>query len=341
MLRRVMSIRGEKTRKIRASATGIGGITIAVALAGAACAPIAGSRPKSWFNQPALTPPGHHSRESAPGTGGGLPTAPTLDPVRFEPKMDPGMEASERTGVAETIGWIASRSAVAESEAFQAAFGGRGFAPSVFSYLKDRVGYLLSSSTTNLDERLRYESLGDTSSGAYNVGTALWFVQMTDPSRRLLFRFGDEDLQIRSSRIGLVRLGKRFRGLPFVARAASLVHEARHSDCTGGLLAEDLERLRQGEPREEVACGHQHVVCPEGHPLAGTVACDRHPWGAFTLQAVFARTVSRGCAGCSERDRQLALAVELERWTRVLFDKNELLAGRLGQPDMSSSADLR
>ena len=98
--------------------------------------------------------------------------------------------------------------------------------------------------------------------GAVNLGTALWFMGLLDRTPVTLFA-GGETIPLNSSRTGLVILGPGYKersmrledgsaaNVPPAYRQATLMHEARHSDCTGGIRQQDLEVARAATNRDE------------------------------------------------------------------------------------------
>jgi hypothetical protein len=84
-------------------------------------------------------------------------------------------------------------------------------------------------------------------------------------------------------------------------------------------------------------CTHAHVPCPKGHPLEGQLACDAHPWGAYSAGFIFAKNVYRACANCTEQQKQDALASATDDYTRLLPAVREFLRNPTPPaPDMSS-----
>jgi hypothetical protein len=202
---------------------------------------------------------------------------------------------------------------------------------------------------------------------ATNSGMALWLEAVILGSSPTLNIPGRGIVIVDSARVGIMVIGPGYQstklfefkneGVKVVAtlpeyRQRTLVHEARHSDCTGGLKQSDLEEMRKVRNLKEFmerypnpACGHIHVNCPEGHLLSGIPACDRHPWGAYSVDAIYAEgTLAAMSAGSRAGDHTARVIGEmqaLDSWSRVLVKKENLLSGQLGQPDMSSIDVLR
>jgi hypothetical protein len=257
-------------------------------------------------------------------------------------EVDSQFPPSERNLIHNTLERIRTYGARAEPGSyFQKAFGGTGDS-AVLRFVDERINYLLPPST---DPRSRMIVADETLEAvAFNLGTLLWWASVLEHPRRILFRINDRSVRIDSSRVGIVQTAAFFaarkRGcgdyrLPMVARAATLVHEARHSDCTGGLAETDVLALRDDQPPPNRACGHTHVACPPGHDLEGSVSCDSSPWGAYAIEALYAIALVRSCASCTELDRQVAKIIALDSADRVTI-WNALAQGAYGDPDMSS-----
>jgi len=227
---------------------------------------------------------------------------------------------------------------------FDQVFSGKD-SQAVFSYVMERVRYVLPR-FTDVIGRIRLDGQpvdagtteieDDPRLGASNDGVWLWFVNVAEPGNLQLV-FGDRLLDIESTRVGIITLGPGYtKSLPQLARVSVQVHEARHSDCTGGLPPSDVELLQAGEAPLTTSCGHSHVECPPGHEFAGLPACDDHAWGAYAVEMLFAEAVGSHCPKCTEEDRQIGMIIALDSSTRILVLK-DMLEGRLGQPDMSSA----
>jgi hypothetical protein len=253
--------------------------------------------------------------------------------------VDPEVAPEKRELLVQDLKQMESRPfAAGGSSWFARAFGGTGSA-AVAGYLDLRVHYVLSE-TADIKSKLEIiPGLGLVNT-AQNVGTSLWLMQVADPLTQRRLRVGDTLVPLDDPRMGVIQLGPAFTDdLSSVHRSATLVHEARHSDCTGGLLKEDLATVKKGKQPPHPACGHFHVVCPAGHDLAGFSACDNHAWGAYAVAGLYTAAIGESCAGCSEEDIQSGLAASVESFSRVLVLKN-LLQGKLGAPDMSSTPQV-
>src|SRR5262249_4759019 len=142
------------------------------------------------------------------------------------------------------------------------------------------------------------------------------------------FRVGEEKVALNSSRVGIIQLGVGYTqkvgqgseqryARTEVERVSTLVHEARHSDCTGGLWKSDLERFRKGDMPTHRECGHLHINCPPDHALAGLPACDGAPWGAYAIGGLYSAGVFKTCKNCDEKTKALAKADALDQLSRV------------------------
>lgn len=228
-------------------------------------------------------------------------------------------------------------------------FGGRGPLDAI-GYTDLRINYVLPESV-DVEKRFsagRTVGLHDEDSPttvAMNIGTAAWLIGKAT-GRKVRFRIGNRKIPVKSTRVGIIQLGEGYLWEKYgdvtiqpVYRISTLIHEARHSDCTGGLRLDDLYRLRLGMDPKSKGCGHMHVECPAGHDLEGALACDAHAWGAYSVEAVFAKEVFSRCKNCSEAERQMALAVAADSFSRVTV-LTDMITGRLGDPDMSSSDEV-
>ena len=131
--------------------------------------------------------------------------------------------------------------------------------------------------------------------GGQNIGTEYWFISIINRTPFSLFVNG-QTLPVVSSRLGLMKLGEAYAtslrnshgqsvNLPIAYRQGILVHEARHSDCTGGVTEADLDIARTAQSMEEftttfpkMECGHFHTICPSDmEDVGGLAACDDRP----------------------------------------------------------------
>ncbi|MDR3607692.1 MAG: hypothetical protein P4M08_09960 [Oligoflexia bacterium] len=222
----------------------------------------------------------------------------------------------------------------------------------VAQYLNERLGYIIPSRVNIEDQLFEASNIQDTSHGghgqvytvALNMGVNLWFAALASAPRQLYFEFGDSYILIDSSRVGIVQLGDGYTAqdhggyvFPSLVRVSTLVHEARHSDCTGGMHQSTLDLLMRAKTPDRLGCGHLHVKCPEGHDYAGYYACDNEAWGAYSVEAVYVSAFIKNCSSCSAADSRIARMIEADALNRVL-PLNDMLRGKSGDPDMSSSS---
>jgi hypothetical protein len=285
------------------------------------------------------------------------------DPVQLDDQvsvtLDPALSQTEKNLLASDLNTLLNYKFEMGSEGgalFEKIFGGQTSLSVVTGYLHDRVKYVVPESAELRNRLLVAVPSGSgplpgvlrDSQRAYrmaaNIGMALWLQAELARPQVLAFAVGQQPVVLDSSRVGIMQLGegytkkKAFGGykFPAIQRIATFIHEARHSDCTGGISEAELAALARGETIPSHSCGHRHVVCPEGHELAGLPACDAHAWGAYSVEAIFTLALAKACTSCSEKDKNLAVAAYFDAISRVLVAK-DMLAGRLGAPDMSSS----
>lgn len=103
-----------------------------------------------------------------------------------------------------------------------------------------------------------------------------------------------------------------------------LVHEARHSDCEGGLPAADLSRWKNSTDLKELSyslakstCGYSHSMCPAGTLNAGKMNCDTSIKGPYTYQYVFNRALVKACENCTFAEKALLQVFALEATSKM------------------------
>ena len=231
----------------------------------------------------------------------------------------------------------------------------------ILNFLDERISYLYPPSA---DPRVTFsdktipsllkDSPFHTLELAKNMSAPLWFAQVQRPERTVLLRFNDQDVPVDSTRIGSIQLKQPYFALAGTGRFSSLyriaklVHEARHSDCLGELNDSDVARIQNHQLPLNLACGHPHVVCPEtytgpdgetlAHPYAALLACDRHAWGAYSIESAFALGLNRNCTNCSEAERQEMQAIIIDNSLRTPSAIGTELTGKHGLPKMSNRA---
>jgi hypothetical protein len=187
--------------------------------------------------------------------------------------------------------------------------------------------------------------------GALNIGAVLWLEGMVNQVSVSYQPQDGDAVQIDSTRAGIVELGDGYIGtakttdggtikVPAQYRQAILLHEARHSDCTGGITEAQLKTLRGLKDTNEyeqtfdtMPCGHLHRICTQGD-LAGMAACDSEAWGAYTVGSIYALA---SLAGANDKQSIAIFKSQFaDQIARVHVDLDALLNGDLGKPDMSS-----
>lgn len=227
---------------------------------------------------------------------------------------------------------------------YSQAFGGPS-ATHAMNYMEERVKFILPYRDDYHKFVTHLAVWDDRGHFAANFGMSIWMAKMQDRRDALYFTaWPGRKIRVDSPHVGIITLGSKFptwkQELDKISPAlltSVLIHEARHSDCTGRITQGVLDG-REPWPKD---CGHQHEACPPGHPYEGVMACDHHAWGAFAVQWVWLNQVSLYCKfGCSTLDRSQALANAVDAKLRVLRS-NELFAGKLGSPNMSNSVEVR
>lgn len=201
---------------------------------------------------------------------------------------------------------------------YNAVFGSRSDA--VLNYLERRSHYLLNGNLISEDSDTDSSSLKPNKKIAVNSGGSIWMAGVLSGQSMVVY-IGDNMIPVRDSRIGMFTLyaylDDDLKNLQ-VMRMQTMIHEARHSDCTGGLTEDDYNSFLEGDFSIGSKCLHGHVFCPSAHPLSGLPACDSRPWGAYTIGALFSLGVSDHCKNCDEKEKQLALMSGLDSLSRVI-----------------------
>ena len=138
------------------------------------------------------------------------------------------------------------------------------------------------------------------------------------------------------------------RGLE-IMRQGTLIHEARHSDCTGGIDEATIRSAKLAYDRQDFVersgtrCGNPHTVCTKG-VYRGYDACERIPWGSYAVGLVFLMEARKKLPAMSPE----AILVEhiiidlRSRFEDGVLDVDAMLSGKLGEPGIhhDSSCDL-
>jgi hypothetical protein len=236
----------------------------------------------------------------------------------------------------EVIRGISVEDGGAYSEPFTQIFGGTS-GEDVMRYLEERIHYMGTDSGQDQDTyAANYSPLFLSYIYARDVR------QSRNPKPTKM-KFENSEVVIDSPRVGFVVIGGAYT-LPttsWIDRLDTLVHEARHSDCATIPDADDLTAYQKSQylniSMEGRTCTHIHMPCPKGHALAGELACDGHDWGSYTVGYVFSKTMYRSCVGCTEKQKQEALATATDDFSRLFKDvQDRWLSGNAGTPDMRS-----
>ncbi len=191
--------------------------------------------------------------------------------------------------------------------------------------------------------------------GASNIGISLWLQGVINDAQVVVYDQDNLRIPVRSSRSGIIALGAGYLAsvtskrtgksipLPAEYRQAILLHEGRHSDCTGGLTQTQINTIRDVSDADDfekkfpvMACGHLHTICKSGD-YAGLAACDNEGFGAYTVGAVYALAAYN-----SSQDpiaKEILKSTFIDYFSRMeSIDWNDLLSGKLHLiPDMTSS----
>jgi len=269
---------------------------------------------------------------------------------RLSVKLDPSLTQKEKSTIRGDLLELFSQNIATKDGWFSEVFGGNG-TESVIEYMDARVNYIIPE-RVKLVFRVGFGSIVEsefftknkTVTVASNMGMALWLTSLSQ-RKRLTFRIGDVSVPMDDPRNGLIQIGTAYIGgktktkMDTNVRNNTLVHEARHSDCTGGVYQSDIDRMKVGELPTNPLCGHTHVMCPDGHDFEGYYACDGHAWGAYSVGGVFSAAISKYCENCTEADRQKALIEGLDSFSRVLV-LDKMKDGLAGAPNMTSSRSV-
>ncbi len=223
---------------------------------------------------------------------------------------------------------------------FSQVFGGNS-SSDVVRYLETRINYFISEST-DIDSRLVPASLAAHNFGVYgsNPSVFIWYEAKNFEPGDLRFQINGKQVEIVSSRIGVMQLGDIFNQSDTITQAITIVHEGRHSDCTGGALASDIESYATNQPIEKNECGQLHGICPAGHPNAGG-SCDVVPWGAYAVDFIYSLSIAEACSSCSETEKQQGLVNAFNVSESTTYNFVDTVNGAFGPADMSSSNQVK
>jgi hypothetical protein len=231
---------------------------------------------------------------------------------------------------------------------FTKIFGGTD-AANVAGYLDARIKYYFTEDDLNAFSLKQTPGFNDDTEievGAVNMGMALWLSSLIKGEHLTLMREG-QTIEVNDSRVGIMQIGPGYRkdeldvegqkfSLGTVRREGILLHEARHSDCSGGVTRAQVEDLqRTGNPADSSfphECGHVHVICPAG-TYHGQPACDDLPYGAYSVNLIY--DLAEGVS--AKTDEAVFEALITDDLSRLLFDPDQTLSWTSGTPDMTSA----
>lgn len=276
------------------------------------------------------------------GSGGGTSGGTTGGSGGAEITYDSDLRPSERAALDTSRRKLSNmRINGTNARYFSTIFGGNR-SSNVVNYVEARVNYAISEATP-FDSRFVRESLHLPSIEvqAFNPSLLIWLESKIIEPEDLKYRINNRLIDINNTRIGVMQFGSGFVNRQDAFRSMTIVHEARHSDCTGGTWRSDIERWRNSrELPLNATCAHLHELCPPGNPYGGTNSCDFEPWGAYIIQAIYAAVILQTCTNCSEADRQDADIALTDAVIKVM-DVESHLNGNFGTPNMSSSPNVR
>ena len=262
----------------------------------------------------------------------------TVSPT-YNPVFDGTLTGDQITLVQKDLSEIASLKFEAEKLGRFAGVFGDPNAGGTFDYLKARMKIFVgqdaqgfrgkpNSETTFLESNsLLREDNKKAFMTAQNFGTLLWYNKLI--FQEPVFVKGQKaNYEVKSMRDGVVMLlegylttvkdtkGVRQR----ISSPSTLIHEARHSDCSVALSQDQIKSLRNSEDllKGDLRCGHLHVACPKGHILEGLNACDQDYWGAYSVSGFYSQMVETACTNCTEDEREQARMARIDSLSRVL-----------------------
>ncbi len=226
---------------------------------------------------------------------------------------------------------------------FEQIFGGHdGYA--VKGFLDERLKYYFSESEVRSASEV-YSAFGkselaadtDVIELARNLGFGVWLAGLASGTAPY-YNIGGYNILFDDPRVGVMLIGPGYLQSSQPIRQATLLHEARHSDCTGGYDKQNIVNFgRSGDVADlkDHACGHTHIKCESG-VYSGEYACDDLPWGAYSIGYVYMTAIASKQTDYIQRsDVEAAAADSLDRL--IHFSKSAMLRGELGAPDMSST----
>lgn len=223
-----------------------------------------------------------------------------------------------------------------------------------WSIYPSRFTYTSWKKTADEDKKDEGESRARGEVGASNLGTGL-FMQGAVEGKPVVIENSKSGKSIRfdSIRVGMMLVGPgykyRVNAIPMVSvvlpasyRQGILVHEARHSDCSIEAGVHDFAVARSATSFRDflarfkkIECGHAHTLCPKDHDFASLPACDRQPFGAYSIGAVF--VAAKAKEATSPLDRRILEGQVVSALSRLTFDVKAMQKGELGEPRMKQA----
>ena len=187
----------------------------------------------------------------------------------------------------------------------------------------------------------------------YQTIANVW--QGTATANEIYLKIDGDKVAANSTRAGVMQLGEGFSldDADKIFRITTYIHEARHSDCTGGLShtnqntiataqhAADLDSLFPSDASIAAGtevCAHIHSLCPDTlpggapHPYKkvldsstgdyGPYACDKTYFGAYMVEGVYSQAVFANCTNCTEAEVSEADAIITDANTKQSYRAN-------------------
>lgn len=224
------------------------------------------------------------------------------------PWIDPGTNGSDCDGLSTVYNAMKVASLKSDSGSqFEKIFGASN-GQAALQFLNQRVHYIVPNNVSfklNLQGQSKDMTLDSEYVVAVNMGTALFLIdkQYRNQLPGMTFSIGSTPVTSSNPATGFIQLGKNFAKFPLVDRMATLIHEARHSDC---------------ESTTSELCGLPHIACPAGHALATMMACEDKAIGPYYIEAVYLQTLAKTCSNCNEEERQRAELAATDSLSRVM-----------------------
>lgn len=204
-----------------------------------------------------------------------------------------------------------------------------GDGPNMHNWLLNRVRYIVGESFPVNNQTVvaisRYQYPNTPLPDAYNVNSMAADVKTIMSNlgaglylngkmgRQLLgLKFDNELVQIRSTRVGLLKVGEGLFHRNFllnpnmiapvnsISRLGTLFHEARHSD---------------GNSRHT---GFVHDVCPANHAYANYAACEISGNGSYSIGAFSIKHMMQNCTACSQQETNMLAVKVMDQYSRIV-----------------------